>query len=698
MKNKYYNQSRSRRKTGHRRPLFNTQVRHLLKWLIEIYGISSDVWDPSCRYMWFIQHMYLHKGLKTTIERIKEDRLKVLQYLAGEIQKGTGLTHDGLPKKLNGLIPYIKENRTLEIKFILTLLYSLRRFNLPLDPKLETVTSPSKAHDYEWMFKYFPDFSKAVCSRLPRRLKNGKLFLYPIWEGYHLTTKSGPTGDQALVSSLQDLVNIPESLTNSIKIFGGLTLSEKMDTCRRHVTELSGIMNQPLTGRKSFRKLLAIPDSEGKTRLIAIGDYWSQTCLKPLHSYLNTVLKSIPQDQTFNQGFGLKELPFNSETTYYSFDLSAFTDRLPIKILIGLLTCNYGEDIALAWYDIIAGYSFDYKDPKGLKFNNIRYNVGNPMGFYTSWPLTTLCHHFLIYVCCRELGSSWKTAKYRMLGDDIVIFDDSLAQKYQEIINLIGMDIQLQKSHIGKSLFEFAKRLFTPNGEVSPFSIKAGLSESKSYFGFIELLNTNFERGWTPVPSWREAVSIFYRTSPKRFRRKSFRVVEMKIERSLLLFKRLRGYDEVLNLIRTIQSHHDYPQLSCNMVNKAKAILVNCIVRSFEESASSYYGDIELRLERALMFYSAGTEDKTDVVYAHPYAFVYGRYVEEAYLSQMKRAYDFDVLYGGEWLPYYRTIKASDANIIFSNRNYIKQTSSNPILLKKLLESCKELAHSEYLS
>jgi len=68
-------------------------------------------------------------------------------------------------------------------------------------------------------------------------------------------------------------VNIPESLINSIRAFSGDTLYEKMDLCRHHVPELSVIMKQPVDGRKTFRKLVPIPDSEGKTRLIAIGDY-----------------------------------------------------------------------------------------------------------------------------------------------------------------------------------------------------------------------------------------------------------------------------------------------------------------------------------------------------------------------------------------------------------------------------------------
>jgi hypothetical protein len=320
------------------------------------------------------------------------------------------------------------------------------------------------------------------------------------------------------------------------------------------------------------------------------------------------------------------------------------------------------------------------------------------MGFYTSWPLTTLCHHFLIYVCCREIGTSWKRANYKLLGDDIIIYDDALAEKYQEIIHLIGMDIQMQKSHIGNSLFEFAKRLFTPMGEISPFSIKAVQEEAKSYFSFIELLHEHHLKNWIPVTSTLDAAFDFYFTKPNRYRSRDRKRVARKIERSKLLYNRLRGYDETLNLVRKIQSDHDYPQLSCNMVNKAKAMLINCVVRSFEEAASSYYGDLQLRLERALLYFTREDVDQPDVVYAHPYAFVYGKYVEESYLRQMKQAYDFDVLYGGEWLPYFKTLKVADANTIFSNRDYIKPRSTNPILLKKLEESCHELAHSPYLS
>lgn len=57
-----------------------------------------------------------------------------------------------------------------------------------------------------------------------------------------------------------------------------------------------------------------------------------------------------------------------------------------------------------------------------------------------------------------------------MLGDDIVIADTAVAEKYLEIMDLLGVDIGLAKSLVspkGKTL-EFAKRTFWSGSDVSP--------------------------------------------------------------------------------------------------------------------------------------------------------------------------------------------------------------------------------------
>jgi hypothetical protein len=46
-----------------------------------------------------------------------------------------------------------------------------------------------------------------------------------------------------------------------------------------------------------------------------------------------------------------------------------------------------------------------------------------------------------------------------MIGDDLVITDQSLAQKYKEIITELGVEFSKPKSYESPHFFEFAKRI-----------------------------------------------------------------------------------------------------------------------------------------------------------------------------------------------------------------------------------------------
>jgi len=99
-----------------------------------------------------------------------------------------------------------------------------------------------------------------------------------------------------------------------------------------------------------LRKLSEVDDKEGKKRLVAIFDYWSQTVLKPLHTLLNSVLKGWENDCTFNQS-NFKSILTDPEVlgeTIYSIDLKAATDRMPALLqahILGVLMDDeaYGQ-------------------------------------------------------------------------------------------------------------------------------------------------------------------------------------------------------------------------------------------------------------------------------------------------------------------------------------------------------------------
>lgn len=120
---------------------------------------------------------------------------------------------------------------------------------------------------------------------------------------------------------------------------------------------------------------------------------------------------------------------------------------------------------------------------------SIRFSVGQPMGFYSSWAAMSLSHHTLVlvsyYICLlediskRKVGSSeylyLKTLlrrfeddpvfkNYSILGDDIVIFDETVATKYLYLLRMLGIGVSIEKCFISKSVSEFAKRYITLKG------------------------------------------------------------------------------------------------------------------------------------------------------------------------------------------------------------------------------------------
>jgi len=47
---------------------------------------------------------------------------------------------------------------------------------------------------------------------------------------------------------------------------------------------------------------------------------------------------------------------------------------------------------------------------------------------------------------------------YIILGDDIVVYDDAVAQAYIRVIGKLGVELSLAKTHVSRDTYEFAKR------------------------------------------------------------------------------------------------------------------------------------------------------------------------------------------------------------------------------------------------
>jgi hypothetical protein len=215
-------------------------------------------------------------------------------------------------------------------------------------------------------------------------------------------------------------------------------------------------------------RLALLYEARGKVRVVAITDWWTQVLLRPLHDGLFDILKTIPQDGTFDQMAPVHRLMSYvraSGAPVFSYDLSAATDRLPVKLQIQVLQ-ELGIGWARNWAALLTGRSW-YLDGKPVK-----YAVGQPMGALSSWAILAVTHHLLVQVAARRVAYQGWFQHYALLGDDIIIADRAVAGAYLDLITSLGVSINLSKSfEIDSGAAEFAKRWISPTlGDFSPMS------------------------------------------------------------------------------------------------------------------------------------------------------------------------------------------------------------------------------------
>jgi hypothetical protein len=92
-------------------------------------------------------------------------------------------------------------------------------------------------------------------------------------------------------------------------------------------------------------------EAAGKVRVFAITDCITQAVNKPLHLSIFSLLRRIEMDGTFDQLSPCKRLvdfyKLGLIDEFYSYDLSAATDRLPIQIQTDILSVLFGSQFSL---------------------------------------------------------------------------------------------------------------------------------------------------------------------------------------------------------------------------------------------------------------------------------------------------------------------------------------------------------------
>jgi len=230
-------------------------------------------------------------------------------------------------------------------------------------------------------------------------------------------------------------------------------------------------------------RLAGLDEPAGKVRVVAMVDIFTQWALHPLHEALFSLLRKIPTDGTFDQLKPIHRLlRRRPQGPFYSYDLSAATDRLPLQIqkaLLAPILTSWGAEV---WGTLLVGRPYyilhkdaiaDLPDIGRGDLRSVEYATGQPMGAYSSWAMLAFTHHAIVQWAALRAGvitcGGYWFSDYALLGDDIVIANKLVADEYSRLMTALGVEIGLHKSLIsvrGLAL-EFAKRFFLNGGDSS---------------------------------------------------------------------------------------------------------------------------------------------------------------------------------------------------------------------------------------
>jgi hypothetical protein len=463
---------------------FNRFV-NIFKWVRNTWYPSYDISSYMCQIE-IIERWIRTKGPEWTIKRIKFLRLSLSRILAETpLERQKYLAYHG-----KSIIPKFLNNDLLDKRDIghIRLQYTLLELSKIIDhwgkpnyssiTELPTSTSEISGDELADIYKkyFYTD-------------------LTPEFKEFHYSVKSGPLGS-AVCSSIGEINILEDDLYENIAILGGDLLRQKMDNCKSLFSQVpyqsldQTYVKYPKDFENSknneyLRKISLVKDPEMKLRPIAIFDYWSQASLKDLHHRSFDALRKFSQDCTFNHNHAK---PSNDN---FCFDLTAATDRFPLKIQVEFLSSVIGPEKANAWKEVLVSSKFRTPDGK-----SISYETGQPMGAYSSWAIFTICHHLIVQLSAKELNIPLPFKEYYLLGDDIVIQNSQVASVYLRKLQSLGVEISEEKTIKSKNFMEFAKRHWYNGIEVTPFHIGAVIDTYKSWIRMYSYWNNMSSQGW----------------------------------------------------------------------------------------------------------------------------------------------------------------------------------------------------------
>lgn len=253
--------------------------------------------------------------------------------------------------------------------------------------------------------------------------------------------------------------------------------------------------------------LSALQEGGCKVRWIANPHLLYQAFGEPMKVKLQCYTEIVyPEVRVHDQDSGREQVAewLRQGKVVYCYDCSSFTDRFPlvlqVEILNKLLDSGVISEFDMQAFQLVMEKQWYYRGTKKL----YGWEVGQPLGYGPSFALATLTHAALISSLCGD-------GDWMVVGDDVVIADPEIADKYQFCMISLGVEINKAKSVISPRLGEFLGKLITKDGvnpstKVKPLNTESQVIKLIEFYGeeFIELLGDNMWRAVLSayVPTW----------------------------------------------------------------------------------------------------------------------------------------------------------------------------------------------------
>lgn len=447
---------------------------------------------------------WLKQYLETFLKRLRNNgkvwtlgRYKGINHIAKCIASNTPFeplnwakSKDSIPKELNLIKGLLQGSNPVVKRIILTVTRIFESIYLTPELEIDSVCKPYSGTINLSKFKFsLEDFIKSMGrERLP------SLRLFKPLDKLRSRANSGPNGPSISSAHIDCMYYMNDTYSNDLlikfnQLIGQSWINETFEFCKGTYKTNKSIEHGTI-GLSS--------EPGGKTRLFTIGDYWRQNAMLPIHDYLMLCLKhNSHTDATFDQKAGFARLLKVRSKGMWSFDLSKASDRIPAYLQYVLIKQIFrNKELALTWWRLMTNTGFLHRKTKV----KVKWEVGQPLGLLSSWPAFSLLHHYLVWYCAKEAGLDPKGFnQYLILGDDIVIWNESVALRYEKLLSELGVDINRSKSFISaeyNNSFEFAKRQAVKGQEITGISFVILRNATKSIYNLIDLYKYMIESNW----------------------------------------------------------------------------------------------------------------------------------------------------------------------------------------------------------